>query len=64
MSDKFAMYLDEDNSISVSRFEKVCPALIAAAVRAGTKLDVFDEWSESLNVIVAYEIEKAGALVE
>ncbi len=35
--------------------------MIAAAVRAGTKLDIIDEGKENLNEFVADEIEKAAA---
>jgi hypothetical protein len=41
----------------------MCPALITAVVRAGTKLDVYDGGNESLNEIAADQIVKAGALI-
>ncbi len=40
---------------------KCLPVLIAAAVREGTKLEIYDGGNENLNKFAAKEIEKAGA---
>ena len=40
------------------------PAVVAAAVRAGTEFLIEDEDIENLNEFVANEIEKAGAILD
>ncbi len=38
--------------------------MIAAAVRGGTELDIFDEGKQDQNEFFVYEIEKAGAHID
>ncbi len=54
----------EFNTDGGNFFKQVCPVLIAAVVKAATKLVVHDGWVNNLNEIAADEIEKAGAIIE
>ncbi len=45
-------------------FKDIIPALVAVAVRAGTKLQIFDRGLETLNEFAANEIEKADAHID
>ena len=46
------------------RFKYLFPAMIAAAVRGGTELEITDYGNENWNEFVVNEIEKAGALID
>jgi hypothetical protein len=50
-----------NNQKNEKSFKYVFPEIIAAAVRAGTKLNIIDGGNENLNEFVANEIEKAGS---
>jgi hypothetical protein len=57
------LLLDKCNSDSEKLYELVCPALIAATVRPGTILNVYDISNNSVSGIFADAIEKAGAKI-
>ncbi len=46
------------------RFKYLFPAMIAAAVRGGTELELVDRGNEHLNEFAANEIEKAGVHID
>ncbi len=53
-----------DNDKHVKRFKEIFPAIIAAAVRGGNELWIYDCKNEHLNKFVVNEIEKAGILID
>ena len=53
-----------DNDKHIKRFKEVFPAIIAAAVRGGTKLWILDLFNTHLNEFFVEEIEKAGILID
>ncbi len=64
LSTHLEICLSFDNKKDEERFKNVFPSLIAAALIAGTKLDIIDRGKENLNKFAANEIEKAGAHID
>jgi hypothetical protein len=60
LSNSFEIKLRCENEKDLERFKNVFPGMIAAAVKAGSRLQISDKDEENLNEFAADEIEKAG----